>query len=192
MTNLNKAISVLKKGGIVIFPTDTAYGIGCRMDDEKAVKRLFEIRSRPSSQATPVLVSSVKMACKCFSTPLPDVVRHLMEKYWPGALTIVYESNNRIPLPVRGGGRTVGLRMPNHKTILKVIKRLDIPVLGPSANLHGQPTPFRYEDLDPNLVKQADYVISGKCQEGNVSTVVDCTSEPFKIIRQGAIMISDL
>src|SRR3989344_181169 len=100
--NITKAISILKTGGIVIFPTDTAFGIGCRIDDEKAVKRLFTIRKRPVAKAVPVLVSSINMA-KEYVDNLDLKVLELMKKYWPGGLTIVLSSQTKNVVPlVRG------------------------------------------------------------------------------------------
>src|SRR5487761_627636 len=117
MDDVTEAIRVLKKGGIVIFPTDTAFGIGCRIDDEEAVKRLFRIRKRPENKAVPVLVSSLHMAQKYVQEIQQDVVEKLIKPYWPGALTIVLASrNDRVPELVRGGTDTVGVRVPDHLT----------------------------------------------------------------------------
>lgn len=183
------AIKILKDGGIVIFPTDTAFGIGCRMDDKKAVDRLFAIRRRPLSQATPVLVASETMGLPYYLDP-SEIVRHLMKKYWPGALTIIAKCKKKLVYsPIRGGGQTIGLRMPNHETALKLIRGVGVPILGPSANFHGHPTPYRFEDLDPEFVKLVDYVVPGICSVGMASTVVDCSVTPYRIVRQGAIIL---
>lgn len=184
--DLKKAIYTLNNGGIVIYPTDTAYGIGCRIDKPEAVDRLFRIRKRPLTQATPVLVSSTDMALPYFIQPT-DIVRHLMKTYWPGALTIVYYCRqDLIYSPIRGGGKSVGLRMPDHQVALELIHGVGVPILGPSANFHSGETPYSRENLDPALVKLVDFVIPGECKIGNVSTVVDCTVNPYWIIRQGA------
>lgn len=186
---INRAIHVLKNGGIVIFPTDTAYGIGCRMDDRKAVDRLFTMRQRPRSQATPVLVSSRKQALAYYYNP-PEIVRHLMNMHWPGALTIIAPcKKNIVYSPIRGAGKNIGLRMPNHETALALIRGVGVPVLGPSANFHGHPTPYRFEDLEPALIKLVDAVVPGVCTVSNVSTVVDCSTETMQIVRQGAVML---
>ncbi len=186
---IQKAIDVLINGGIVIYPTDTAFGIGCRMDDHIAVDRLFTIRKRPLTQATPVLVSLEDMALAYYLNP-PEIVRRLIKQYWPGALTIIAKCKKELVYsPIRGGRETIGLRMPNHETALAIIRGVGVPILGPSANFHGQPTPYRSEDLDPELVKQVDYVVPGTCPVGNVSTVVDCSVEPYRIVRQGAMLL---
>lgn len=190
MNNLTKAIEVLNTGGIVIFPTDTAFGIGCRLDREESIRRLFAIRQRPISQAISLLVESIDMALRYWTTPLPHVVRRLIETYWPGGLTIVYECKiDATPLLVRGNSTTLGVRQPDHAVTLGLIKGVGVPILGPSANFHGQPTPYHFADLDPALVKLVDYVMPGECKTRQASTVVDCTISPPKILRQGSVNI---
>jgi len=186
-SDIEKAIETIREGGVVIFPTDTAFGIGCRIDDERAVRRLFEIRNRPRTQATPVLVASVEMAQK-YLQPIPPVVsERLVRHYWPGALTIVLPCLEEVPDLVRGGGETLGVRMPNHPAAWEIIKGVDVPILGPSANFHGDATPYSFEDLNPALVKLVDYVVPGECSVKQASTVVDCSVEPWKILRQGVV-----
>ena len=184
------AIKVLRNGGIVIFPTDTAFGIGCRIDDEKAVRRLFKIRKRPTNQATPVLVESLDMAQEYVKAIPQEVIDRLIKPYWPGALTIVLPCKiEKIPEPVRGGGKTLGVRMPNHQITLALVEGVGVPILGPSANFHKMKTPYRFEDLAQKLVKLVDYVVAGECALKQQSTIIDCSKEEWRIIRQGAIKI---
>ncbi len=188
---IKKAAEILSKGGIIIFPTDTAFGIGCRMDNEKAIKKLFEIRKRPLTQATPVLVSSKEMAKQYIKSLPQDVETKLMDKYWPGALTIVLESKiDLVPDLVRGGSNNLGVRMPNNSTLLSLIELVGVPILGPSANFHGEQTPYSLEDLDKNLIQMVDFVLEGECLYKSASTVIDCTNTPWKILRQGYININ--
>lgn len=191
MNTVNQAISILKSGGIGIFPTDTAFAIGCRIDRENSVRRLFELRKRPHEKAVPVLVDSIEMA-QGYLQPIPEDVRtNLMEKYWPGGLTIVLHcKTEKIPDLVRGGGETIGVRIPNNTICLDLIKGVGVPILGPSANFNGAKTPFSFEELDPELAKLVDFVLPGKCSLKQASTVVDCTVKPCKIIREGAVEIS--
>src|SRR3990167_257366 len=110
MNSLDKAIDVMKQGGIVIFPTDTAFGIGCRMDDEKAVAKLFKIKKRPSDKAVPVLFENVPMVDE-YVLPYDASIKRLMREYWPGALTIILPCRtSKVPSLVRGGGKTLGVR----------------------------------------------------------------------------------
>ncbi len=188
--SITEAVSVLTQGGIVVYPTDTAFGIGCRIDKEDSIDRLFRLRKRPVTMAMPVLVDSIERALAYFTHP-NHIVRRLMETHWPGALTIVsFCDENRIYSPIRGGTKTVGLRMPDHETALSLIRGTNAPILGSSANFHGKPTPFRFEDLDPELLAHVDYVVPGTCVAGSASTVVDAAVIPATIVRQGAVILA--
>lgn len=186
---IQRAISVLNDGGIIIFPTDTAFGIGCRIDKPFGVDRLFAVRKRPASQALPVLVGSKEQALSYLLHP-SDIVRRFMKDHWPGALTIVDTCKKElIYSPIRAGGQTVGLRWPKHDTLQKILEGVGVPVVGPSANVHGEQTPYCFEDLDPELIAGVDFVVPGVCSVGNVSTVVDVSVSPYRIIRQGAVKL---
>jgi L-threonylcarbamoyladenylate synthase len=191
MDDVAKAVEVLKDGGVVIFPTDTAFGIGCRIDDAEAVKRLFMLRRRPETKAVPVLVSDLHMAQE-YLQPVPsDVVKKLMKPYWPGALTIVLQSRiDKVPGLVRGGGTSIGVRVSDHLTTLALINGVGVPILGTSANFAGEKTPYEFADLDKELIKLVDFVVPGQCHTNLSSTVIDCTSTPWNILRQGAVELS--
>ncbi len=187
---IQKAIEMLNHGGVIIFPTDTAFAIGCRIDRSEVIKRLFNIRKRPLNQPVLVLVNGLEMAQE-YLEPLNGAVKELMKKYWPGALTIVYKCKTDKVYPlIRGNGKTLGVRMPDHNIVPELIKGVGVPILGPSANFHGGKTPYSLEDLDPILVKLADFILEGKTNEiGKASTVIDCSINPWKIIRQGTVRI---
>jgi L-threonylcarbamoyladenylate synthase len=188
--HIKEAIQVLEQGGIVIYPTDTAFGIGCRMDNEQAVEKLFSIRNRPSRQAVPVLFSSTDMV-KEYVTAIPEQVMDTMIlRYWPGALTVILPARlKKVPKLVRGGGITIGTRIPAHAVPLALIHGMNVPLIGTSANFHGEPTPYKLADIDPKLHYLVDYLVPGTTSIGKVSTVVDCSVEPWKIVRQGALMV---
>ena len=189
-TTLPNAVKILKQGGIIIFPTDTAYGMGCRVDDAAAVKRLFTIRKRVETKAVPVLVGSRQMARKYWQSPLPSSIEDLMQQHWSGGLTIIYTAApNRFAPLVLGGGTTVGLRMPNHEIPLGLIHGVGVPIIGTSANFAGGGTPYSFEELDKDLVKPVDGVVRGECGGNKSSTVVDCTVTPMKILREGIIKL---
>ncbi len=184
-----KAIATLNAGGIIIFPTDTAFGIGCRVDRPTAIDRLFEIRRRPKDQALPVLVRNMEQALSFYQHP-SDIVRRLMKTHWPGALTIIDTCKKEVLYsPICGGGDTVGMRHPKHETLQQILDGVGVPIVGPSANFHGKPTPYHFKDLDPELVALVDFAVDGTCILGNVSTVVDCTSDPYRIVRLGAVAL---
>lgn len=188
---IEKAIRILKNGGVGIFPTDTAFAIGCRIDDEKAVGRLFDIKGRAAVKATPVLVDGIAMAQQYLLPISSEVMQKLLEKYWPGALTVVMSCLvEKVPSLVRGGGDDLGVRMPDGEVALQIISGIGVPILGTSANFAGGPTPYKSEDLDQELVKRVDFVLPGICPVGKSSTVIDVSVTPWKVMREGAIIIS--
>src|SRR3989344_6703830 len=177
---LEKAIAVLKKGGIVIFPTDTVYGIGCLFDNPKAVDRIYEIKKTPTNQPFPILVSNLSQVEDL--AVINKTAEELIKKYWPGALTIILKSKN--------GKEKIGFRMPDSSLVKVLIDELGVPIIGTSANFHGSRAPNSYEELDSAFIQLADFVLKGKCQLGVESTVVDATSNVPKILRQGAIKLN--
>ena len=188
---IKRAVEILRVGGIIIFPTDTAFGIGCRIDSQQSVDRLFSLRKRSLDHATPVLVSSIDMALRYFAE-LKEPVLRLMKKYWPGALTIVSNCHvDQIYSPIRGGKGNIGLRMPDHPLTLSIIRELGVPILGPSANFHGENTPFQFEAVDQRLKDLVDFVVPGNCTVRMASTVVNCSTIPISIVRQGAVQLSE-
>lgn len=173
---INKAVRVLKKGGVIIFPTDTVYGIGCKYDNKESADRIRIIKK--SSQNLPILVSSINQA-KTLGN-VNQQAQKLMEKHWPGGLTMVIKSRNN---------STIGVRMPNSPIVLSIIDALGSPIIGTSANFHGKTPPGLAQDLDNDLIKLVDYVVQGKCRGMIESTVVDTTVSPPKILRQGAVTL---
>jgi len=189
-SSLQNAIEILRSGGIGIFPTDTVYGIGCRLDNQEALAKLFAIRNRPEEKAVLAVVDSMEMAQE-YLLPIPEDVRgQLMEKYWPGGLTIVLPCREaKVPSLARGGGKTLGVRQTNHPILLEILKEIKVPLVAPSANFAGEATPKAFEDLDPKLVSLVDIVINGMCGGDMPSTVIDCSVSPWKILRQGGVQV---
>lgn len=184
------AIANLKSGKVGIFPTDTAFGIGCRMDNEKAVKSVYEIRNRPEEKAFLVLVSSVSMAEKYVFIP-EKIKKVIIEKYWPGGLTVILKCKKEKVLPiVRANGETLAVRMPNHKILRNIIEKVGVPIVAPSANFSGKPTPFKLSEVDDKLKAKVDFILSGVCTMEGVSTIIDATVRPWKIVRQGVVTVS--
>ena len=176
---IKEAVKILKKGGIVIFPTDTVYGIGCRFDDKDAISRLYKIKKTPESQPFPILVSDLSQVEKL--AVINKTGEELIKKYWPGALTIVLQSKE--------GKNKIGFRMPDSALIKSIIDGLGEPIIGTSANFHGSRAPNSYEKLDSTFIKLADFVLRGECQLGIESTVVDATIDYPEVLRDGAIKL---
>lgn len=191
-----KAIKILKNGEIIIFPTDTAYGIGCLMENSRAVRKVYKLRNRPKEKAVPVLFSSIGMVKK-YVKPLSQDVKLLMKKYWPGGLTIILNcKTSKVPNSVRAGKNTIGVRIPNHKILLDIIRKTG-PIIAPSANFSGEKTPYLYSNINKKIASKVDFVFKGRTRSTSSgqalrksSTVIDCTKKPFKIIREGAAIIS--
>ena len=174
---LNKAAEILKRGGVVVFPTDTAYGIGCVWNNELAKTRISKIKN--SNQNFPILVSSFNQLHQIANINGP--AQHLINKYWPGGLTLIVESKH--------DGKKIGVRMPNSEVVQALIEITGVPLIGTSANFHGKKTPTAYKDLEKEFLKKADFVVRGVCELKQESTVVDTTVVPLRILRQGAVKI---
>jgi L-threonylcarbamoyladenylate synthase len=190
-SNIDKAVQNLKEGKIGIFPTDTAYGIGCRADNETSVKRVYSIRNRPEEKALLILVSSIEMASQ-YADIGDDVKEKLIDRYWPGGLTIIlYCKTEKIPQAVRAGGPTIAIRLPNNPTIREVIEKVGVPIVAPSANFSGDQTPFSLEEVDRALLKEVDFVLPGVCTMKGISTIIDTTVSPWKVVREGVIKLDE-
>lgn len=187
--NIENVVEVFNRGGVVIFPTDTAIGIGCRVDDEKAVQKIYQLRRRPEQKPLLILVSSVEMAEK-YMLPVSRKVSSLMEKYWPGGVTFILPASmEHVPSAVRAKGNTVAIRFPQHEELVKVIEAVGVPIVAPSANFSGEKTPLTLEEVDPLLEQQVDFVLPGVCTIKGVSTILDCANSPYAVVREGVVTI---
>lgn len=186
---IKKAARVILSGGIVVYPTDTVYGIGCRIDNQKSVERLYEIKQRPWTLPVPVLVRGKEQLLLVVST-IPAHALSLMEMHWPGSLTIILPAriDNIAPL-ILAGGNAIGVREPNHETTCALLSECGVPIVGTSANIHDQPSVARIEELDSSITRQADSVLEGSKGSGVESTIVDATKENVCIVREGAITL---
>lgn len=187
---IEQAAAFLKEGKIGIFPTDTAYGIGCRMDNEDSVKKVFEIRKRPEEKAMIVLVGSLAMAEEYVEIP-SEVKEKIINNYWPGPLTIVLHcKKDKVSSVVRADGDTLALRFPDDADLIHIINQVGVPLIAPSANFSGEKTPFTFQEVDKKLLRLVDFAMTGECTMGKVSTIIDCSSTQWKLIREGASPIT--
>jgi len=186
-SDIEKTIEILKKGGIVIVPSDTVFIPACRIDKIETIKRLYKIKKRPKNQPTLVLVDSLPMAKKYVK--ITKTAKKLIDKFWPGPLTIILPAKSNVPKEIQGRDGTLAVRYPNYTFILKIIKAVRVPILAPSANLKGKLPPKKFEDLDKEFIKLVDYVFKGKCKIGEQSTIIDATVTPSRVVRFGAVEI---
>lgn len=189
MDNLDEVIKLFKEGKIGVFPTDTAYGIGCRMDYESSVKKVFKVRNRPSEKALIALVDSLEMA-KEYVFVDNDITEKLIKRYWPGGLTIILKcKKEKVLNVVRGGRETLAVRFPDNSVLREIISKIGVPIVAPSANYSGGKTPLKLSDVDPTLLSKVDFKLNGVCTMKGVSTIVDTTVSPWKVVRQGVVDI---
>lgn len=184
----DKVIQAFQKGGIVIFPTDTVWGVGCIFNNPQAIKRLYEIKKRDAGKPTSLLIGQKKWVDD-LADSVSSEVQEMVDRYWPGGLTLIFKANKNAPKTILGAGRTVGIRMPNHPKLLEIINKVGHPILGPSANFSGERPPNSVQDLDPDLIEKVDIVLEGEVGQGMGSTIVDVTNKPFKILREGVVKV---
>jgi len=184
------AQAVLGEGGIIAFPTDTLYGIAAPILDPAAIQRLYDIKQRDLSKAIAVLIADMQQL-SAVTLELNNAARRLAERFWPGALTLVVPKQPNLPA-VLSPHPTIGVRMPNHSFALELLSQTG-PLATTSANLSGGPDPLTAEDVFSQLNGRIDLIVDG----GNTpvamgSTVVDCTGQAIKILRQGSISEADI
>jgi L-threonylcarbamoyladenylate synthase len=185
---VKEALNALKRGGLVIYPTDTLYGLGCNALDESAVERVFTAKRRPVSTPLPIAVNSIE-TMKQYAE-LPDTAEKLAKAFLPGALTIVLKKKN-LPDILTGGLPEVGIRIPKSDITLRLVELLGVPITATSANASGNTPPVSAEEA-ASQIKEADIVLDGGILGGGApSTVIDLTGKP-KILREGIIKRGEL
>jgi L-threonylcarbamoyladenylate synthase len=189
---IKEAASVLKKGGIVAFPTDTVYGLGAMSNNSAAVRSIFKVKQRPLTQPLPLLLGNISQADEA-AIHIPDIARRLMNAFWPGALTIILKRAAWIPSIITAGGNTIAVRVPDYALTVALIKSIDVPLVGTSANLCGWPSPKTASEVKTQLGGLVDYILDGGTTPlGKESTIVDATVEPLRLVREGAILRGEL
>jgi L-threonylcarbamoyladenylate synthase len=189
---IKKAAELLKKGKLVAFPTETVYGLGANALDPKAVEKIFKAKKRPTDNPIIVHVSDKEMVNKLVQK-IPNKALLLMDKFWPGPLTLVMKKSNLVPDIVTSGLNTVAIRMPSHEIAFLLIKESGVPIAAPSANLAGKPSPTIPEDVIQDLDGRVDAIIdAGESDIGVESTVLDLTTKIPTLLRPGGITLEQL
>jgi len=183
---VKKAVAILKKGGVVAFPTDTVYGLGALAENEGAVERIFALKQRPKNMPLPLLVSDMSHLTELAATPGP-LARRLASRFWPGGLTLIVPASDKVPKFI-GGGRKVALRIPDDAVALALIRDLGKPIVGTSANLTGRRAAITAAEVKRCFGDKVDLVIdAGRRPGGLESTIIDITGEKARIVREGAV-----
>lgn len=186
---IEECIEILKRGGLVVFPTETVYGLGAYTFNPKAVLKIFEVKRRPPTNPLIVHISELEQLNEVVAE-IPDVVFELAEKFWPGPLTLVLKKNPKVPDVVTAKLDTVAVRMPAHPVALKLAR---IPIVAPSANIAGKPSPTTAEHVIKDLYGKVDAIIdAGETPYGVESTIIDLTKKPPVLIRPGALPVEKI
>lgn len=184
---MKEAADILRNGGLIAFPTETVYGLGANALDEDAASKIYRAKGRPSDNPLIVHIAN-KQDVEKLAINIPDKARLLMDQFWPGPLTIIFNKSSLVPYGVTGHLETVGIRMPNHKIALALIQESGCPIAAPSANTSTRPSPTKASHVIEDLAGRIDGVVDGgDVNIGIESTIIDVTSEIPTILRPGYI-----
>ena len=182
-----EAAEAILRGGVISFPTDTFYGLGCSLMDPAAVDMLYRLKRRPQNLAVISLISDPSEV-EALASEIPDVAVTLMKRFWPGPLSIVFRASIVVPQACRGPRETIALRYPDHALSLALVSALGGPLVASSANLSGQPPAKSAEEVIRSFGNQLDLVLDGgPSQAHQPSTLIDVTSGKVEILRPGAV-----
>ena len=186
------AAEIIKRGGIVAFPTETVYGLGANVFDETAVAKIFDAKQRPDDNPLIAHIADPAQIAE-LSDGVNEYAKKFIEAFFPGPLTVVLPKSDRVPLIATAGLDTIGIRMPRFGLAHQFLNECETPVVAPSANLSGRPSPTTWEAVYEDLNGRIDCILQGDATEiGIESTVVDCTSDVPIILRSGSVSIEQL
>jgi L-threonylcarbamoyladenylate synthase len=184
---IKTAASILQAGGLVVFPTETVYGLGANGLDPLAVAKIFSAKGRPSDNPL-ILHIHDESQLDSLVTTIPDAAKVLMKAFWPGALTFIFHASSKVPIEVTGGLSTVAIRLPQHPVALALLQEVQLPLAAPSANRSGRPSSTTLDHVMTDLDGRVDAILDGGgTLIGMESTVLDTTTTPFTILRPGAV-----
>jgi L-threonylcarbamoyladenylate synthase len=184
---LTSAANMLKRGGLVVFPTETVYGLGANVFNEEALKEIFSAKGRPADNPLIVHISD-QSEMKLLADNVSDLQQKLMDEFWPGPLTIIFQKKKDISHIVSGGSSTIAVRMPSHPIAQELIRQSSAPIAAPSANISGRPSSTTGEDAYKDLIGKVDMIIdAGQSDIGVESTVIKIEGDNIYILRPGAV-----
>jgi L-threonylcarbamoyladenylate synthase len=184
---IKEAGDALKNGKLAAFPTETVYGLAAGILNQDALQRVYDVKGRPSNKPLPVQIADVD-SLNYIASDIPEIGIRLIEAFFPGPLTIILNALDSVSPLITANTGKVGIRMPDHRVALELIKAAGMPIAAPSANTSGLKPPIDAQMILNDLGGKIEYIIdAGKCNLGNPSTVVDVTENSLKIVRKGAI-----
>ena len=186
-TQLQTLAEMIQNGELVAVPTETVYGLAGNALNEEAVSEIYEIKGRPEVKPLSIMICGLEDMDR-YATDIPDAARKLAKRFWPGPLTIILKTDEKIPPLVRAGGKTIGLRCPDNKKTLELIRLAGVPLAAPSANPSGAESPKTAENVRTYFEGAiAGILDDGECELGIESTIIDMSEMPYRILREGAI-----
>ncbi len=189
---IEEAADVIQQGGVVVFPTRCLYGLGANAFDASAVKRVSLIKQRPADNPILTLIDS-KQRLDELAASIPPVADVLMQAFWPGRLTLVFEARKSLSQQLTAGSGKIGVRLPGHPVAYALARQSSTALTGTSANISGRPGCHRVEDLDDPIAGQVDLILDGGMLKGGVgSTVIDITQNPPQILREGQVSAEEI
>jgi L-threonylcarbamoyladenylate synthase len=190
--SIKRAVHLLRKGEVVAFPTDTVYGVGANAFERFAVRQIFKVKQRPADKSLPVFIYQID-DLNLVAREVPDEAWRLLQKFWPGALTVVLRKNSALPDVVTGGQDTVAVRIPDHPVSLELVIKTGRPLAVTSANLSGQPTPTTAQGVMEQLGENLPLVLDGgPSTVSRPSTIINLSCTPPRVLREGPITVSAL
>lgn len=185
---IQQVVEALKNGGIIIYPTDTVYGLGCDINNNEAVEKICRIRGLDPQKARLSFICKDISQITDYTTPIDNQVFRMMKKNLPGPFTFVLNSNNAVPKMFKNRKRTIGVRIPDHNIPLAIVEALGRPILTTSLKSDDEVIEYFTDPIDINedFKKLVDIVIDGGICGNVPSTVVDCTNAQPEVIREGA------
>jgi L-threonylcarbamoyladenylate synthase len=189
--DIQKAAGILRSGGLVVFPTETVYGLGANALDAEAVRWIYALKGRPATSPLIVHVASIEQARE-LAAEWPEEAEELAREYWPGPLTLVLPKKAVIPDEVTAGLPTVGLRMPRHPIALELLRAAQVPIAAPSANRFTQLSPTTAQHVHEAFGEETPFLLDGgACEVGLESTVIAVTKDSLEVLRPGMAFIED-
>lgn len=184
---LNRIAEVIRQGGVIAYPTDTFYGLGCDPFNSAAVERLFAIKQRERDKPILLIISDPWLVV-WLTAERSERFEQLSQHFWPGPLTLVLRASDRLPSALTGETGTIGIRLPDHALCRRIVRAAGGVLTGTSANLSGQPSATTADAVASQLGAVLDLIVDGgKTAGGAPSTVLDVTQDPPRLIRQGAV-----
>lgn len=187
-SQIDETIKMLQKGGVIAFPTDTLYGVGADLDNEEAIKSLYDIKQRPLEMPL-ILLGSNKEQLMSYVLDWTEIAEKLSELFWPGGLTMILKKSFKVPEYVVSGMDSVGIRVPAHPVVIKILEEYGKPLATSSANMSGNPSPNTARMVSEELFETDLSLLldAGKTPSEEQSTIIDLSGDEPIIIREGAV-----